>query len=403
MDFENYINKLFISYIYEYVLNNNINEKLFEYNDIIVKDDNNYVSVGNKVKQELLTENDIAALKKYYQNNTLELNDEIKNIFDLYLNNMSTNIKDKYYFKINDGDVNPNNVVDYDTIVLIAKIKVDYNVDYNLFLKKYSMLRELCNTIEKNVKIDKKIKIKFLFDLLSNIVNNEKKNKEDELLKRQYLIEFEKKFDKSNIEISIKGILRLMKELIDRFQYKSDDRFYTFGRRNIVINEFNNNILENNLKDAYSNLQDIINCDDFITLNARDEIIASGLDYNKVQEDMNNYKNDGYICLQEKDIIIDMISKLKNIIDGDKEMDYKFYLINEKRLLCSNKSDTYELDDGKWIKANYSEIGDKLMGYDSSEKGSLYGIGNTDVLSEIKELTREQAIELVGEEAINSL
>ena len=175
MDYNIYINRVFNNYILNVLFNNNVSEIFEEYDDIISKIDDDYIIVGNKVKQELLTENDTFILKKYYQNNMLEFNDEIKNVFDLYLNNMNVNIKDNYYFKINDGDVNPNNIVDYDTVVLIVKIKVDYAVDYDLFLKKYSKLKELCNMIEKNVKINKKIKIKFLFDILSNIVNEDEK------------------------------------------------------------------------------------------------------------------------------------------------------------------------------------------------------------------------------------
>ena len=84
-------------------------------------------------------------------------------------------------------------------------------------------------------------------------------------------------------------------------------------------------------------------------------------------------------------------------------MEYQFYLVNETRLLCDKDKEAFELINGKWSKVDYQEISDRLMGYDPSEKDGMYGIGDSDIMSEIKKITKEQAIEIAGLEAINSL
>lgn len=85
-------------------------------------------------------------------------------------------------------------------------------------------------------------------------------------------------------------------------------------------------------------------------------------------------------------------------------MNYKVYLIENNRLFCVCNNETFEFKNNEWIKANNNEITDRLMGYDSSEpRDSPYAIGNTDILSTIKELTQEQVIERYGIIAIDKL
>ena len=85
-------------------------------------------------------------------------------------------------------------------------------------------------------------------------------------------------------------------------------------------------------------------------------------------------------------------------------MDYKFYLVLEKRLFCQFDNRTYEYVEGKWIDADGKEVKDRLMGYDPSEPSdSPYVIGNADIMAEIKKVTQEQVIEKYGQEVIDKL
>lgn len=94
----------------------------------------------------------------------------------------------------------------------------------------------------------------------------------------------------------------------------------------------------------------------------------------------------------------------KEIIKREKETECKFYLVENNRLFCTYNNETFELKNNEWIKANSNEITDRLMGYDSSEPSdSTYAIGNTDIMSSIKELTLEETIEKYGEKTIRKI
>ncbi len=85
-------------------------------------------------------------------------------------------------------------------------------------------------------------------------------------------------------------------------------------------------------------------------------------------------------------------------------MNCKFYLIEDSRLFCVSNDKTFELKNNEWIKTNNNEITDRLIGYVQSEPNdSLYAIGNTDIMSSIKELTLEEIIEKYGESTIRKI
>lgn len=85
-------------------------------------------------------------------------------------------------------------------------------------------------------------------------------------------------------------------------------------------------------------------------------------------------------------------------------MNCKFYLVENNRLFCVINNQTFELINNEWIKTNNSKITGRLMGYDSSEPSdSPYAIGNTDIMSSIKELTLEETIEKYGEKTIRKI
>ena len=81
-------------------------------------------------------------------------------------------------------------------------------------------------------------------------------------------------------------------------------------------------------------------------------------------------------------------------------MEYKLYLIYEKRLCCQFKSKaTYEYVEEKWVKIPWTVVSDKLIGYDPSDGE----IGDTDILSSIKEISKEEVIDKYGQEVIDKL
>ncbi len=85
-------------------------------------------------------------------------------------------------------------------------------------------------------------------------------------------------------------------------------------------------------------------------------------------------------------------------------MEYKFYLILEKRLFCEVNNHIYEYVDNKWVNGDWKEVHDRLIGYDPYEPSdSPYKIGNTDIMGEIKNITLEEVIKEYGQEVIDKL
>lgn len=59
---------------------------------------------------------------------------------------------------------------------------------------------------------------------------------------------------------------------------------------------------------------------------------------------------------------------------------------------------------GEWVKDTKSLVWDKLIGYDPGEpEGSPYGIGSISVMSEIKRISYEEAMDIIGERIIREL
>ncbi len=81
-------------------------------------------------------------------------------------------------------------------------------------------------------------------------------------------------------------------------------------------------------------------------------------------------------------------------------MDYeqtRYYLILGRRVGKKDGGKYFILRDGAWEQDDNNEIMDRLMGYDPSEPlESPYGIGNTDIMDEIEEISYEQARVLSG-------
>ena len=172
MNFNDYAKMMFSKYVYNNVFNNNIESYFNNYNDILLTDNNLIAIVGNEFNSNLLDQNNLGFLNECYENNIYDLTEELTTIFDLYLKNLKLLPKNKYYFKIGDGDINPDNLVEGNAIVLILNIKLDYAVDFGIFLKKYNHLRKSCKDIEKKIKEEKQTTVKFLFNLQLIKTNN---------------------------------------------------------------------------------------------------------------------------------------------------------------------------------------------------------------------------------------
>ncbi len=77
----------------------------------------------------------------------------------------------------------------------------------------------------------------------------------------------------------------------------------------------------------------------------------------------------------------------------------KFYLLYDHLLGKEEDGQYYLYKDKQWTPDNEYMIMDHLMGYDPGEPSdSPYGMGCSDIMDEIKEITLEKAMELMGED-----
>lgn len=112
--------------------------------------------------------------------------------------------------------------------------------------------------------------------------------------------------DISKFTISIiDNIVNMMKN----YSYKSDNRFYTFGRREFLEKEIKDYLDNNNVLDAYIDFYEYVDADN-LWISFSD--IPTSMNPQIVIKEHEEYKNEGIICEQEKNEIIDILTRFKN-------------------------------------------------------------------------------------------
>ncbi len=128
-------------------------------------------------------------------------------------------------------------------------------------------------------------------------------------------------------------------------------------------------------------------------------------DLDKFSEILKSLRNNILILgYRDYDVVCSKLKEAESILSGRKKREakvrknVKFFLIYD-RILGKEENGRYFLYKNKqWILDGENVIIDHLMGYDPSESSdSPYGIGCTDIMNGIKEISDEKATELIGE------
>lgn len=155
---------------------------------------------------------------------------------------------------------------------------------------------------------------------------------ENKGLKRQILIDivqgfseqYQKEEDKQKKKQSLYKMLLDLERTLNEFELKTDNRFVTYCRREHLRKEFTEKLNKKQIQlnndyliDAYYNLYDYIVNDTWIAIGS----VPGNLSAKKIIKDDDKYKKKGFICKQEKEILLEMIQELKDVIlnDGEKE------------------------------------------------------------------------------------
>ena len=75
-----------------------------------------------------------------------------------------------------------------------------------------------------------------------------------------------------------------------------------------------------------------------------------------------------------------------------------YYLIRERRLGKAQEDGYFLYDNGEWVADERNVIRDHLMGYDPNDD-TPYGFGSLSIMDEIEEITEEEAIAFMNQEA----
>lgn len=151
-------------------------------------------------------------------------------------------------------------------------------------------------------------------------------------LRREELINITKKFiDSINkypiFDIPNKNYLDYLEELkqkLNQYELKEDTRFVTYGRLSFLKNELTERLKDEKLKEpdpnwkdkwdnrmgAFWDLSDYIRGDRYISIGQ----VPKELSFHEVLRKNDEYYKDGFICKQEKEIILEMINEIEEYI-----------------------------------------------------------------------------------------
>ena len=163
-------------------------------------------------------------------------------------------------------------------------------------------------------------------------------------LHRNRLIKFEKKWLKKHKNASQNPIeyldfLNGIENIINGHSYEKDDRFVTYCRRDFLRKEFSDYLNDitfsgrGKFTDAFVDLTEYYSGNTWISMSS----VPSGLIFKDILEQDDSYKKDGIVCIQEKNILLDMIHEFKSHIKNEVEA--------KKMDLFNNLNKKYDVDE----------------------------------------------------------
>lgn len=241
-----------------------------------------------------------------------DLKVEIEEIYRFDKNNnkkySSLTIQDFETISKNIDIIKSNDVEDVDALDGTAWEFIQYDGENEIwkrvagYIYGIKPLETIADTLEKirNQKSDLNIDRKELSEILEMFHNEIKDIKPDEIDKSVFL-----------------KYLQLLKGKLNSREYSSDKRFVTYCRRDFLRQEMTDRLEQkvytgiNYLLEAFYDLEDYINNDTWISIGS----VLNLPNSKEIIENDISYKNDGKICKEEKEILINMIDEFIKKID----------------------------------------------------------------------------------------
>ena len=109
--------------------------------------------------------------------------------------------------------------------------------------------------------------------------------------------------------------LNELENLINNHEFLYDERFVTYGRRNFLKQEFNNFLQNNKFMNCLIDLEEYVyGHSSFFTFADIPQTKSSK--FHDILKKHDDYYRDGIICLQEKDILLQMITDFKTKLNS---------------------------------------------------------------------------------------
>lgn len=119
--------------------------------------------------------------------------------------------------------------------------------------------------------------------------------------------------DDDMIKLYLKVLNDLEGELL-KYECIEDSRFVTFCRRDFLKEELTKSLLKKDFNQAFYDIVDYVKADTWISFGS----VPNKYDFKKIDNDDCDYKKCGIVCIQEKEIILNMIQEFKNSLAGGK-------------------------------------------------------------------------------------
>lgn len=224
-----------------------------------------------------------ANFKKESTHNNENQRKKIENLFE-------TDENDRFIrLIIPKGIINVNGSLNKE-MSLINKKRTELNLDEVAILKKYVSQLYQPSVINKTCSRNDLIKI------IDNFYSNRDNLSDDDMIK-----------------LYLKVLNDLEGELL-KYECIEDSRFVTFCRRDFLKEELTKSLLKKDFNQAFYDIVDYVKADTWISFGS----VPNKYDFKKIDNDDCDYKKCGIVCIQEKEIILNMIQEFKNSLAGGK-------------------------------------------------------------------------------------
>jgi len=157
------------------------------------------------------------------------------------------------------------------------------------------------------------------------------------ILKREELIKIVDNFYSKRSEYSANNdlmnlylqTLNNLSEVLLKYEFEEDKRFVTYCRRDFLKKELETSLESEDYNQAFYDIIDYVKADTWIS----PSFVPSEYNFHDIVKMDDEYKNSGIICKQEQEILLQMITDFKDLVEKNKNNKFTY---NEGDLIIAD-------------------------------------------------------------------